>query len=506
MPAKASPAPVQKSEERKFGLAHWMHEVLMEAEKARADFASDPVHDLRVAIRRCRSLGEGFQAVDPNPDWKKMRKAGKAVFAALGTLRDVQVLMEWVEKLGSSDDPATQKLMTYCREQEALHKVHAAEALAAFDGAQWKGWAISLPRSAARLRPGSEVFQEMALERWAEARELHRVALRGRSKVALHRLRIGIKKLRYLVENFLPSLHAAWSKDLKYLQDDLGEVHDLDVLWETAIRIQAFATPEERTLWQKKIAETREVRVDRYRAKMVGRGSLWDVWRSQLPQGPDVDRVILARLRVWASFRDPDFQHAQRVATLSLHLHDGLVRTRLLAPDGNHFRTLLKAAAITHEVGRAKGKESHHKAARRMIQKINLPFGWKPEDLAIVGLVARFHRGSLPSTQRQFRALSESGQATTRWLSGILRLADALDRKHDGKIRRLRVSRHEGYLLVHAEGRELELRDAERVAAARYLLEKTCGVPVVVRTEAPKPLIVAEQPAPVRRNQARSSA
>ena len=141
MPLKAAPAPVQKTEERKFGLAHWMHEVLIEAEKARADFSPDPVHDLRVAIRRCRSLGEGFQAVDPNPDWKKMRKAGKAVFAALGTLRDVQVLMEWIEKLGSSDDPATQKLMTYCREQEALHKVHAAEALAAFDGAQWKAWA-----------------------------------------------------------------------------------------------------------------------------------------------------------------------------------------------------------------------------------------------------------------------------------------------------------------------------------------------------------------------------
>ncbi len=505
MPVKATPAPVQKTEERKFGLAHWMHEVLIEAEKARADFSPDPVHDLRVAIRRCRSLGEGFQAVDPNPDWKKMRKAGKAVFAALGTLRDVQVLMEWIEKLGSSDDPATQKLMTYCREQEALHKVHAAEALAAFDGVQWKGWAISLPRSAARLRPGSEVFQEMALECWAEARELHRVALRGRSKVALHRLRIGVKKLRYLVENFLPSLHAAWSKDLKYLQDDLGEVHDLDVLWETAIRIQAFATPEERTLWQKKIAETRRVRVDRYRAKMVGRGSLWDVWRSQLPQGPDVDRVILARLRVWASFRDPDFQHAQRVTTLSLQLHDGLLRSEVLALDGERSRTLLKAAAITHEVGRAKGKESHHKAARGMIQKINLPFGWKPEDLAIVALVARFHRGALPGTQRPFRALSPAGQTTTRRLSGILRLADALDRKHDGKVRRLRVGKHGGYLLIHAEGLELEPKDAERIASARYLLEEVCGVPMLVRSAEPKPLIDSQQSASVRRNRARSA-
>jgi len=489
MPAKAALAPVQKSEERKFGLAHWMHEVLIEAEKARADFAPDPVHDLRVAIRRCRSLGEGFQAVDPDPNWKKMRKAGKAVFAALGTLRDVQVLMEWIEKLGSADDPATQKLLAYCREQEQIHKAHAGEALAAFDAREWHQWAVALPKRAARLRPDSDVFREMALERWAEARELHRVALRSRSKVALHRLRIGIKKLRYLVENFLPSLHAVWSKDLKYLQDDLGEVHDLDVLWDTAIRIQAFATPEERTHWQKKIAEARQVRVDRYRAKMVGRGSLWDVWRSQLPQGPEVDQVILARFRAWASFRDPDFQHAQRVTMLTSQLQSGLAKAGVLAADGDRSRTLLKAAAITHEVGRAKAKSSHHKAARQMIQKLKLPFGWKPEDLAIIALVARFHRGALPIRQKQFLALSQAGQLTTRRLAGILRLADALDRKHDGKVRRLRVSKPGDFLLVYADGLELQSKDAEKVAAARFLLEETCGIPVLVRPEPPKPTV-----------------
>lgn len=492
MPAKAAPAPVQKTEERKFGLAHWMHEVLIEAEKARVDFAPDPVHDLRVAIRRCRSLGEGFQAVDPDPNWKKMRKAGKAVFGALGTLRDVQVLMEWIEKLGSPDDPATQKLLTYCQEQEQVHKAHATEALGGFDTREWQQWAVSLPKRAARLRPGSDVFREMALERWAEARELHRVALRGRSKVALHRLRIGIKKLRYLVENFLPSLHAVWSKDLKYLQDDLGEVHDLDVLWDTAIRIQAFATPEERAHWQKKVAETRTIRIDRYRAKMLGRGSLWDVWRSQLPQGPEVDQVILARFRAWASYRDPDFRHAQRVTMLSSQLQSGLAKAGVVASDGDRFRTLLKAAAITHEVGRAKGKSSHHKASRRMIQKLKLPFGWKPEDLTIAALVARFHRGALPAAQRQFVALSRAGQQTTRQLAGILRLADAIDRQHDGKVRRVRVSKPGDFVLVCAEGLELQSKAAEKLAAARCLLEETCGMPVLVRPEPPKPAEVTQ--------------
>ena len=107
------PAPVhakpQPRPQPKLGLRAWMESVLVECERAAAGFEADPVHDLRVAIRRCRSLADGLMAIDPDPSWKEMKKAGKKVFQSLGGLRDMQVMQQWIEKLteklNGADDP-----------------------------------------------------------------------------------------------------------------------------------------------------------------------------------------------------------------------------------------------------------------------------------------------------------------------------------------------------------------------------------------------------------------
>ena len=49
----------------RLGLAHWMRQVMVECEHARRDFSADSVHDLRVALRRCRSLAAVIERVDP---------------------------------------------------------------------------------------------------------------------------------------------------------------------------------------------------------------------------------------------------------------------------------------------------------------------------------------------------------------------------------------------------------------------------------------------------------
>src|SRR5579863_10508691 len=333
--------------QKKAGLALWMERVLEECDRASVEFGSDPVHDLRVALRRCRSMADGLRVMDPDPAWKEMKKAGRQLFRELGELRDAQVMEEWVRSLSNPDDPVAIALLQFLAGREAHLKQQASQALQDFDRKQWKRWMVSLPRRAARMRTGSALFKHLALERWTEAYRLHHLALRSRSHIAYHRLRIGLKRFRYIVENFLPEQHAAWSNDLKELQDVLGEVHDLDVLWTTALRVNAFPDADSRAKWHARIVEERTRRIDKYRSKMLGKSSLWRIWRSELPVGKQIESAALSRLKLWASFLDPDFKHSNHVAHLALQLYDGLPnRPAARLSEATDARGILDAASL----------------------------------------------------------------------------------------------------------------------------------------------------------------
>jgi CHAD domain-containing protein len=391
---------------RKSSLGHWMKQVLKDLDKAAQDLAADPVHDLRVALRRCRSMAEGLQAIDPDPSWKKVRRAGKELFSSLGELRDCHVMMDWAARVGAPDDPVTQALNAYFKQQEQTFKQHVQHAFRRFDGKQWERWARSLPQRAARVPLGSEAFQCLALERWSQARRLQRTALKTGNPPAFHRLRIALKKFRYVVENFLPHFHKEWAQDLKEMQDLLGEIHDLDLLWETAIRIQVLGDPDSYQRWQQHIQSERQARIETYRRKMSGRNSLWSLWRSALPRGEQAGRAVFKKLETFASFLDADSGHSRRITRFALQLHDGLIRAGALPHDPGRAREVLRAAAILHDVGYANGNKNHQKATRRLIRKLDVPFAWKHQDLEIAALVAGYHRGTLPGPRaKKLRAI-----------------------------------------------------------------------------------------------------
>jgi CHAD domain-containing protein len=266
-------------------LEEWMRRVTDRIEKAKHGFDPDDVHDLRVALRRCRTMADALSEVNPSLGWRKLKKATGSVFHDLGELRDVQVMRAGVKRIGPANDPVRRHILRILSVRERKARATAAEALDSFDHKEWKRLGRKLGAKGRFFPLESVVFQRLALVRLNQAAELYQIARRKRSATAWHRLRIAIKRFRYVVDNFLPRHYELWSDDLKRLQDLLGEIHDLDVL-RAAIRQEAPKVNSTAvSAWIQKIDGERKSRLAEVNSKLHGPQSLWLTWRAGFPLG-----------------------------------------------------------------------------------------------------------------------------------------------------------------------------------------------------------------------------
>jgi CHAD domain-containing protein len=468
----------------KTGLAAWMEQVKVELGRVQQDFDPDAVHDLRVALRRCLSIADIHMALDPLAAWGEMKKEGRRLFKRLGELRDTQVMKEWVGTLVGFQDSAGMKLAAHLDEREAQLWARAKKALGRFNLKKWERWQARLSGVSAPVPLEDPVFQQFALERWQAAHELHRLALRNRSRIAYHRLRIGLKRFRYTVENLLPQRHEAWGKDLKLFQDVLGELHDLFVLWRTALRIGALSDRDVRSQWRARIEEESGARIQTYREKAVGKDSIWPVWRAGLPAGRELEQAAEARIRIWSSFRDPDFARTEDIAGVAMQLFNGLERAGIIATGGMpDVRSALRAAAIMHNVGPpVKGKRGG-KASYKQITAAQPPLGLSAETYRLAALAVRYHCGAVhrPASRHMAR-LTEEQKGAVQLAAAILCLADAFACRGEVRIRHVQVSRMTDAIVISAAGYQEGDPLARKLATARYPLEVVCRAPVMIRT------------------------
>src|SRR6202167_6861166 len=265
---------------KRIGLDVWMNRALQIAEEVQNGWKSREVHDLRVALRRCRTMVDALSEVNPDHGWRGLKKESRELFRALGALRDTQVQQEWLKKLSAPGDPVRKHMLKVLAGAQKEHRAKARWALEDFDR---KGWRKSVQRlrGKAQFFPlESVVFQRLALTRLNEAAELYERARKNRSRIAWHRLRIGLKGFRYTLENFMPQRYQPWSGDLKRIQDQLGEVHDLDVLRALIRRQRAKLLEADVLRWFQLIEDARKTRLDKFRSVVASQGSLWMVWRA----------------------------------------------------------------------------------------------------------------------------------------------------------------------------------------------------------------------------------
>jgi len=183
--------------------------------------------------------------------------------------------------------------------------------------------------------------------------------------------------------------------------------------------------------------------------------------RQAIPQLPQPgDRMEWARL--FARKCRANERHCEHVAKLALQIFDG-IRTRYGLPASG--RDVLQAAALLHDIGYLISHSKHHKHTYHLIMHGDLP-AFSPHEVELIANVARYHRRAFPKKSHEnLERISREDRRLISRLSGVLRIADGLDRTHSQSVTgvRPRILRDRLRLDIEAStAPEVERADAER--------------------------------------------
>ena len=131
-----------------------------------------------------------------------------------------------------------------------------------------------------------------------------------------------------------------------------------------------------------------------------------------------------------------DLKHARRVASFARQLFGSLAGRLGLEPEDLNY---LVIAAHLHDIGKFISAGAHHKHSEYLIGALNL-FRLDAEEVRLIACIARYHRRSTPrEAHPMYASLPPPGRIKVQKLSALLRVADALDRSHTGRVEELAV-------------------------------------------------------------------
>jgi CHAD domain-containing protein len=226
----------------------------------------DAVHDLRVALRRARTVLEVGGSIFGRFHSGEVRVLLRDLQRATGALRDEEVLFELMEALQMSD-PGVQTWLETRRLRERRLRRALARLIDAGELDRVRRLLDAL--LAFRVDPAKDRrLAKFARRAVADARrrvERRRTARTDDAR-ALHRLRIAYKRLRYVVETFaesLPSNATGLAHAATRMQNRLGRIHDVDIALACVRRARALS-PEARKELLSALQRLREERIAAY--------------------------------------------------------------------------------------------------------------------------------------------------------------------------------------------------------------------------------------------------
>lgn len=132
-----------------------------------------------------------------------------------------------------------------------------------------------------------------------------------------------------------------------------------------------------------------------------------------------------------------DREHAFHVMKLADKIFDFVKLKSGLSDDE---RIYLEAASLLHDIGYYISHTDHHKHSYYLIRHSEM-LGFNDREIEIIANVARYHRKSFPKPKHEnFSKLDPQNRESVIKLSGILRIADALDRSHKSIVENIEIN------------------------------------------------------------------
>lgn len=198
-----------------------------------------------------------------------------------------------------------------------------------------------------------------------------------------------------------------------------------------------------------------------------------------LPPVPDVEDPRLKGIFAIGRRYGYEEKHALQVATIAEKIFDQLTSLHKLS---RHERTILSAAALLHNIGYYVSHEAHHKHSLYLIKHSEI-IGFSEREKLIIANVARYHRGKLPNDKHpDFMVLDEQGRELIWKLGGILRLANALDRSYESKIKDVRIYHEKRKVTMELTTTEENPLEIQAVNQRKDMFEKAFNCELVIST------------------------
>lgn len=184
---------------------------------------------------------------------------------------------------------------------------------------------------------------------------------------------------------------------------------------------------------------------------------------------PDPRRRSVFELLIKCNWHE---DHSRHVTSTALKIFDAL-RDELDLNDND--RELLEYASLMHDIGYYISHRKHHKHALYLIRHADLR-GFREEEIEVMANVARYHRRSTPKKRhKRYHKLDKPLRKKIKKLSGILRIADGMDRSHYQNVKHIdiEINKEEiNFTLTTESDPQLEIWGAMRKSK---LFEKVTG-------------------------------